>query len=151
MKRIRIAIAALGVVCIGVGVLALVQTVRPTQWLDIAIWLGAALVLHDGVLVPLETALVLGLKAVGRRLPTSALLVIEGGFALGAILTLVVVPEIHAQQLGPKNTTILQGDYALALAIVWIVIAVVVAAGVAALTLRAGRTRRMSESRSTAA
>jgi hypothetical protein len=91
-------------------------------------------VIHDGVLVPLLVVLNKLLARAGRALPIGATLLIEGGFAVGALLTLVVVPELYAQSLGARNPTILAGDYGARLLWVWTAIAVTVTAGVLMLT-----------------
>jgi hypothetical protein len=115
------------------GAVALVQALSFGQLVGLAVWLGGAVVLHDGVLVPLMILLSRLLTRMGRALPAGALLLIEGGFVVGSLLTLVVAPELYAQSLGPRNPTILDGDYSARLLGVWAAIAVVVAGGVAML------------------
>ena len=48
------------------------------------------------------------------------------GFVTGAVLSLYVLPEVWAQGRDPINPTILVGDYATRLLVVWAVIALVV-------------------------
>ncbi|KQV07653.1 hypothetical protein [Leifsonia sp. Root112D2] len=141
MKSARALLIAIGVVLAAVGVLAMVQSIRFEQLLDLAIWLACAVLLHDGVFVPL-TLVFSGLSVrAGRALPAAALNLVQIGFVVGALLTLVVAPEIFAQARGNSNPTILMFDYGIRLVVMWAIIILVVAAGS---ILIVARTRRKS-------
>ncbi|WP_431245633.1 hypothetical protein [Leifsonia xyli] len=120
MTRFRRIVGALGLALIGTGVVFLVVDLRIAQIAGVVVWLAAALVLHDAVLVPLETAVDLLLRRVGTRLPRAVVAVVEAGLAVGALLTAMVVPELIAQARGPRNPTVLPGDYGARLAVLWV-------------------------------
>lgn len=134
-------------VLIAVGVLGLVwsayvltQTVSPVGTLNVAIWLAAAIVLHDGILSPLAFGANLLLRAVGRRIPAVVLATVQVAVVVGVVLTLMVLPEIKAKSLGPRNPSVVPLDYTLNLVIMWIVLAALVAiVSVVVLRIRARR------------
>jgi hypothetical protein len=99
-------------------------------------------VLHDAVLVPTATAFDLLLRRGARRLPRAVVSVAQAGFAVGVLLTAMVVPELVAQARGPRNPTVLPGAYALRLAAVWVVIVLVVGLASAVIAWRARRSAR---------
>jgi hypothetical protein len=61
----RIVLAVLGVAAMLWGGWLLVSTQRPDQLLNLAVWLAAAVIVHDFVLVPAIT--VLRRRAITRR------------------------------------------------------------------------------------
>ncbi|GAA2050132.1 hypothetical protein [Leifsonia soli] len=142
MTRIRRIIGALGLALIGTGIVFLVTDLRIAQIVGLMVWLAAAVVLHDAVLVPIETAIDLLLRRVGRRLPRAVTTVVEAGLAVGALLTALVVPELVAQARGPRNPTVLPGDYGVRLAVLWLVIVVAVAVTSTVIVWRARRSAR---------
>lgn len=148
MRAARVTLVASGLAIAGVGIVLLIGTLRFEQLVGLAVWLACAIVLHDAVLVPVVTVLTAVLKRAGSALPRSAILLIEGGFALGMLISLAVAPEIYAKALGPRNETVLPADYATRLIAVWVVILVVTSAGAVLLTVVTGaRTRRMNARR----
>ncbi|MGO4301589.1 hypothetical protein [Leifsonia sp. RAF41] len=144
MTRIRRIIGALGLALIGTGVVFLVVDLRIAQIVGVVVWLAAAVVLHDAVLVPIETTIDLLLRRVGRRLPRAVVTVVEAGLAVGALLTALVVPELVAQARGPRNPTVLPGDYGTRLAVLWLVIVVAVVVTSTVIVWRARRPARRS-------
>lgn len=68
----RIALAVLGVAAMLWGGWLLISTQRPDQLLSVAVWLAAAVIVHDFVLVPAITAVRRRLTANerGRRTPS---------------------------------------------------------------------------------
>jgi hypothetical protein len=149
MKAARVTLVASGVAIAGVGIALLLGTLRFEQLVGLAIWLACSVVLHDGVLVPVVTVMAAVLKRAGRALPRPAILLIEGGFALGMLISLAVGPEIYAKALGPRNETVLPADYATRLIAVWAAILVLTAAAVTLVAVITGaRTRRMNDRRS---
>ncbi|WP_375399235.1 hypothetical protein [uncultured Amnibacterium sp.] len=118
-------------VLIGIGVLGLAwsayvltQTVPPQGALNVAIWLAAAIVLHDGVLSPLAFGANFLLRLVGRRVPAAVLAVVQVAVVVGVVLTLMVLPEIKAKALGPRNPSVVPLDYTLNLVVMWVVLAI---------------------------
>jgi hypothetical protein len=146
MRAARITLGACGLVIVLIGVTLLIGTLRFEQLAGLGIWLACAIVLHDAVLVPAVTVLSALLKRAGRAFPRSAVLVIEGAFAVGMLISLAVGPEIYAKALGPRNSTVLPADYAARLIAVWVVIVVVASAVATVLTLiTAAGTRRTND------
>jgi hypothetical protein len=137
----RAALIAVGVVGLAVGVRTLLDTQRTDQVIGVAVFLLLAIVVHDAILSPVVFAAGLLLRKAGRRLPPVALVVVQAGVVMMAVMTLVVVPEIRARAIGNDNPTILIADYAPRLALMWVATAVATAV-VAALY---ARTRRQKD------
>jgi hypothetical protein len=135
----RLVLGALGVAVLLVGVWKVLHAVQPQNYLWLAVWLAGAVVLHDGVLDPLLVLLRSASHRGLRRLPDAALSVVKGGFVLGGLLVLVVVPMIYAKHLGPANPTILPGDYGARLVASLVVIAVFTVLAAVLVVLRARR------------
>ncbi|UFU06314.1 hypothetical protein [Ruania halotolerans] len=139
MRLARGLIGVAGVLLLGVGVLTLLADVPLWQLLGLGVWLAGAIVVHDGVLVPLLQVFGLGADRVTRTLAHPARLVLRTAFGIGTVLTIVAVPAILARARGPRNASVLQVDYAQALAVAWLVIAVLGVAIAAVLTVRERR------------
>jgi len=142
LSRVRLMFGVLGVAVAVYGLYLVVGTIPWTSYLAIAIWLAAAIVLHDAVLVPGVSVLREATVRVGRRLPAASLALIEGAFVVGGIVSLVAVPEIWAKHLGPLNPTVLPGAYGRALLVTWLVVAVLTVGSVAVLAAVTPRQRR---------
>ena len=54
-------------------------------------------------------------------------MIIQVGVVVGAVMSLLVIPEIYAATLGTKNDTVLPLDYGLHLALFWLATAVLTA------------------------
>lgn len=139
VARLRVVLGALGVAIAVFGGYVVLRDVATASYLGLAIWLAAAIVLHDFVLVPLLTGLRALSRRVGRRLPVAAVRLAEAGFLVGGVITLLAVPEIYAQSLGTLNPTVLPGSYGQSLLLTWVVLAVLTALAVTAVSLRARR------------
>ena len=147
MKGSRVALSASGVALIAVGVVFAVRDLTIGEMAGVVLWLAAAVVLHDAIIVPGFAFAGRALRRTAPGVPTSIVLLAEAGFAVGVLLTAVVVPEVVAQLRGPKNPTVVPGDYLLRLAFVWLGIAVVVGAVAFVIVLRRRRSaRRTSQS-----
>lgn len=146
MKITRVILIALGLAGLFLGALIMVQKQRPDQIVGVVVWIVAAIIVHDGILSPLLLLLDVWMRRAGRRIPFGVLAIIQGGVVVGAIMSMLVLPEIYKKSLGTKNPTILPLDYGLNLALFW--------AGVAVLTAVACvvylRRRRASASASSA-
>jgi hypothetical protein len=141
IRAARATLIAVGVVGLAVGVRTLLDTQRTDQVIGVAVFLLLAIVVHDAILSPVVFVAGLLLRKAGRRLPPVALVVVQAGVVMMAVMTLVVVPEIRARAIGNDNPTILIADYAPRLALMWVATAVVTAV-VAALY---ARTRRQKD------
>lgn len=111
MRAARAALAAAGCGLAGFGVLFLVQALSPLQLAWLAVWLAAAVAVHDGVLVPALALARRRLRRAGRRWPAGVTGLVELAAMVVGVLTLFVVPLLWAQGRGNENPTILQGDY----------------------------------------
>ena len=140
MNLVRIALIVIGLAGLFAGAVILVQKERPDQILGVIVWIGAAIIVHDGILSPLLLLVDVWMRRAGRRIPYAVLAIIQGGVVVGAIMSMLVLPEIYKKSLGTKNPTILPLDYGLNLALFWAAIALLTAAA-CALYLRRARRR----------
>ncbi|WP_186759344.1 hypothetical protein [Arthrobacter alpinus] len=135
MTAVRLGLGILGIAGVAFGAYSLLAHLGPTALFGLAAWLAAAVLLHDGVLVPLTTVAGHGVRRMGGNLQPLSRNLIRGALMMGAVLTLVVVPLLAAQQRNgnpPINNTVLQGNYGSALAILWGILAFATAASVSA-------------------
>jgi hypothetical protein len=139
LARVRIGVGAVGVGLLAYGVYLVLRTVPWTSYLAIVIWLAAAVVLHDAVLVPAVSILRGVTLRVGRRLQPASLALIEGAFVVGGVVSLIAVPAIWAKHLGPLNASVLPGSYGQALIMTWLVLAVLTASLVAVVSVLSRR------------
>jgi hypothetical protein len=140
MRLARIILIAVGLAGLFFGALILVQKERPDQILGVIIWILAAIIVHDGILSPLLLLVDVWMRRAGRRIPYGVLAIVQGGVVVGAIMSMLVLPEIYKKSLGVKNPTILPLDYGLNLALFWAAVALLTAAA-CALYLRSARRR----------
>jgi hypothetical protein len=143
---VRAALGAAGLAAVGYALFGLLTNIPPAQLVGVAAWLAAALLVHDGVLVPLTTLAGGGLSRLTHGLRPVQQGIVRGALLVGAVVTLVAAPLIRAQQVlqpaGPgsgANDTVLQRDYGQALGLFWLVLLVTATAGVAAAGLYARR------------
>ncbi|MFI1280858.1 hypothetical protein ACH4U5_08815 [Streptomyces sp. NPDC020858] len=124
---------AFGLMCAAWGGWLLLQ--QPEPW-RIAVWLGGAVVVHDGLVAPLVMAIAALIAAVGPRLRG----VPRGALIVAGSLTAIVLPPL-LRPGGVANPTVLPLDYLhnWLLAMAAIVLLTLVHAGVRALLRRAGR------------
>ncbi|NRD27039.1 hypothetical protein [Frigoribacterium sp. VKM Ac-2836] len=131
VRVVRGVLIALGVALIGLGGWVLTDTVNPNRYGGLLLWLVGSVVVHDAVLAPVVAVVSLVVRRTGRRVRPAILWIVQGAVVVGAIFSLVVVPEIVAKAKGPKNETVLPFDYGLRLAVLWLVIAALTAGLVA--------------------
>ena len=139
MNLVRIALIVIGLAGLFAGAVIMVQKERPDQILGVIVWIGAAIIVHDGILSPLLLLVDVWMRRAGRRIPYAVLAIIQGGVVVGAIMSLLVLPEIYKKSIGTKNPTILPLDYGLNLALFWAAVAVLTAAACALYLRRARR------------
>jgi hypothetical protein len=126
MRLARGLLIAAGLGLAGYGAVLLLTTLSPWQLVALALWLAAVVVVHDGLLAPLTSALRVRWWRGAPQRPPLVTAIAQVGFVVGGVLTLFVVPELWAQGRGSANPTILVGDYAIRLLVVWAVIALAV-------------------------
>ena len=129
MRIWRLVLVLAGIAVALLGAWIMVDTVSWKKILGLATWFAAAIVIHDAIIAPGVFAIDLAMrKAVGRRMPTAVIAIVQSGIVVGSVLTLVVVPEILAQRFARIIPTLLDPDYGMRLGIMWAAIAVVTAA-----------------------
>ncbi|MDD1476090.1 hypothetical protein [Arthrobacter sp. H16F315] len=126
-KIYRIVLGAAGVAVIGYGLLGLPTQLGPAQLLGLLLWLAVAVLLHDGVIVPVATVAGAGLTRMGSRLRPASTAIIRGALLTGAVVTLIAGVLLKAQSVA-RNTSALEADYAANLLWFWAALAVVAAA-----------------------
>ncbi|MDF1605541.1 hypothetical protein [Nocardioides sp. YIM 152315] len=133
MNAVRGAAGALGVLLAAYGAWLLVS--RGHDLLDVAVWLTAGVVLHDGVLAVVTVAL--GALAV-RLLPAPARAPAVVGFVVLGSATLLAVPVLGRFGARPDNPTLLDRDYTSG----WLVLAGLTLVAVVGAALVRSRRRR---------
>lgn len=124
MRAARVVLVAVGVLGLALGAYVLVDTVALRRLPGVALWIGAAIVLHDAVISPLVFGLGVLTRRAGHRLAGGIIVTAQAAIVVGSLMTLIVLPAIVAQDLGPKNPSILPLDYALNLGLFWLALAV---------------------------
>ena len=142
MNAARRVLIAAGAALVAIGGFFAVTSLTPARLVWLGVWLAGAVIVHDGVLVPLLALARAGLRRMGTTWPPLAVAAIEVGFAVAGTVTLFVLPELWAQHRGSPNPTILQGDYAgrLLLVLTFVAVAVLVVVRVVLRGARAART-----------
>ena len=120
MKRARIALILGGGAILLLSAWILLTTVKPTRYIGIAEWFVAAIIVHDAIIAPFVFGVGVVMRKAGRRIPLAVLAIVQGGLVIGAIFTIVLVPEILAQQHAHLFQTLLPFDYLRNLGVLWI-------------------------------
>jgi hypothetical protein len=123
LRAARLILIAVGILVLGVGAYVLVDTVALRRLPGLALWLGAAILLHDAVISPLVFGLGVLTRRAGHRVAGTIIVTVQAVIVLGSLLTLIVVPAIVAKNLGPNNPSILPLDYAENLGWFWLAVA----------------------------
>lgn len=133
MKKVQIGLIALGVAMLIVGAVTLLNDVAPKNYGGILVWFAGAIILHDGVASFAVVAVGIVMRRLGRRfsVPLGAIIIVQGAIVLGAIMALIVFPEIIKKSIGRANPTLLPLDYGVNLAVFYGVLVVVTAAALA--------------------
>ncbi|TFC90385.1 MULTISPECIES: hypothetical protein [Cryobacterium] len=147
MRVARRALILIGSAGLLFGLFILFDSVRVTRLPGLALWVGAAIVLHDAVLAPLVFLCGILLRRAGRRVTGTIVLVVQGAIVVGSIMTLIVVPAIVAQGITPNNPSILPHDYGRNLALFWLGVALVATFWSIALYARSRRANQRPSSR----
>ncbi len=144
MRRWRRGLALAGLLLLAYGVLRLVSQNSVRDLLFIALWLAAAVAIHDGLVAP-------GLIGAGRVLtlvPPRARRYLQVGLVVGAVLTVVAVPLIHREGTQPPSKTLLVHDYSARLTVL---LALVAAVSLTAYAVQVARSRSGPSTRDGAA
>lgn len=136
--RTRVLIAVPGVLLGLYGVFRLLTEIDTDDLLLLAVWLVAAVVLHDAVLSPV----LVGLGwLVGRVVPARARRFVQGGLIAASLVTVIALPLIHRQGSQPASKGILRQDYTRNLALALAIVLAVVVVGYLAAVARGQRPR----------
>lgn len=135
----RIVLGLAGAGLIGYGLLGLPTQLGPAQLVGLLTWMALAVLLHDGVIVPLSTLAGAGLTRTGSRLRPVSAAVLRGALMTGAVVSLIAGILLKAQSEA-RTISALEGNYAGNLFWFWAVLTFVAAAAIYALE-RTGRTR----------
>ena len=139
VRAARAVLLVVGVALIGVGGWVLTDTVSPTRYGGLLVWLIGAVLAHDAVIAPVVAGVALLVGRTGRRVRPAVIAILQVGVVVGVVLTLIVVPEIVAKARGPKNDTVLPFDYGARLGVAWLVVAALTALAVAGWVVLARR------------
>ena len=121
ISRIRIVIGTGGVLLLAFGVFRLGTEIPVSDLLGLALWLGAALVIHDAVLSP-------GIVELGRllrRIPARARTYVQGALIAGGLVTLIAIPLIYRTDSQPDAKALLEQDFRANLALLLALVGVV--------------------------
>lgn len=143
MRAARITLISAGALAILLGAWVMYDTVTPKSIWGLITWLIAAVILHDGILSPIVVGVSVAMRRAGRTIPAAVIAILQGGVIVGAVFTLVIVPEIIRKAKVPKNDTVLPFDYAARLGLMWAAVAVLTAVAVL-VYLRLSRARRVA-------
>ncbi|MBB5642109.1 hypothetical protein [Cryobacterium roopkundense] len=142
MRGIRLGLILLGAALLAWGAYVMFDTVRATRIPGVALWIIAAIILHDAILAPIVFMLGTLISRAGHRFGGTVVVVIEGFVVVGSIMALIVVPAMIATNFRPDNPTVLPLNYGVNLAVFFVVLAVL-AAGLAVWLY--SRTKRTNE------
>ena len=143
IRRWRAVLILSGAAMLVLSAYLLLTTVKPARYIGIVEWFAAAIIVHDAIIAPLVFGVGLVMRKAGRRLPLAVLAIIQGGLVIGAVFTIVLVPEILAQQHAHLFQTLLPFDYLRNLGVLWVGTLVLTAVAVVGYSLwRAVRPRK---------
>jgi hypothetical protein len=129
VTRARVGLIVGGALILLLSGWILLTTVKPSHYLGIVEWFVAAIVVHDAIIAPFVFAVGVVMRKTGRRIPLAVLAIIQAGLVVGAMFTIVLVPEILAQKYAHLFETLLPFDYLRNLGVLWV--GTLVATGVA--------------------
>lgn len=107
MGRWRIVLAIAGIAIGLFGVVRLVTQVPVPSLVGLAVWLIAALVIHDGIASPL----VLATGALVGRVPPRGRRYLQAGLIMAAMVTVLAVPMIYRRGSQPPSKALLDQDF----------------------------------------
>ena len=122
VRNWRIGLLVLGIGLLGVGGIVLMQEVNPKKYVGILVWFIGALIIHDGIIAPIVFLVTVVMRRRLERVPAVVVAIIQGTLVIGGIVTLIVVPEIMKKAIGTLSSSILPQNYALHLAVFYVVL-----------------------------
>ncbi|MEO5778235.1 MULTISPECIES: hypothetical protein [Arthrobacter] len=140
VKASRAALGVAGAGIAGYGLLGLPTQLGPAQLVGLLTWMAVAVLIHDGVMVPLATLAGASLTRVGSQLQRPSAAVLRGALLTGALVTLLAGTLLKAQSVA-QSATVLEAHYAVNLAWFWGGLVLVSAAAILVLERRARASR----------
>ena len=122
VSRTRLGLGGAGVLLGLFGIFRLLTQVPGSDLVTLAVWLVAAVVLHDGVIAPVTAALGWGLE---HAVPPRARRAVAYGLTGAVAVTVVALPEIYREGSQPASKALLQQPYGNHLAIALGIVAAV--------------------------
>jgi len=147
LRGIRVGLILLGAALLAWGGYVLFDTVRATRIPGVALWIIAAIILHDAILAPIVFVLGTLISRAGHRFGGAVVVVVEGFVVVGSIMALIVVPAMIATNYAPDNPTVLPLNYGVNLAVFFVVLALVAAGLSVWLYSRTKRTKERPDTR----
>ncbi|AOT05833.1 hypothetical protein ASPU41_20630 (plasmid) [Arthrobacter sp. U41] len=143
VKAARASLGVAGVAILVYGLLGLPTQLGPSQLIGLLTWMAVAILIHDGVIVPLSTLAGAGLTRAGSKLQPPSAAVLRGALLTGALVTLLAGILLKAQSVA-QAATVLEAGYAVNLLGLWVVLALASAAAIVVLERRARRSGTIS-------
>ncbi len=113
MRKYRIALSLGGVLLLTFGAFRLVTQLDASDLAALALWLVAAVLLHDLVIAPITV----GTGVVLTSVPPRARRYLQGALLVGALITVIAIPLIGRRGTQPESKAILLRDYSANLAL----------------------------------
>ena len=144
MGRWRVILAVAGILLglFGVGRLLTEIPGDSLKWL--AVWLIAAILIHDGILSPLVVAVGWFLR---EHVPARARRYLQAGLIMAAMVTVIAVPMIYRRGSEPVSKAILNQNFGANLALL---LGIIAGATLVAYAIRVARDQSSSTSPSSA-
>ena len=121
MKTWRIVLGVLGVSAAAFGTIELISGVPLPSLLRVAVWLVAAVIIHDAIWSPG----LIGAGALLSRVPARGRRYLQGGLIVAGALTVIAVPMIYLRGQQPPGKAILLQDVGANLALLIVIVAAV--------------------------
>lgn len=110
MRFWRIFLAVAGIALLIFGASRLLTKVPGTMLVWVAIWLVAALIIHDGIVSPL--VLMIGV-ALRRFVPDRGRRYLQAGLIVAAVVTVIALPLMYRRDSQPPSKALLLQNYPL--------------------------------------
>jgi hypothetical protein len=127
IRRARIALLLFGLAFIALGCYVAWIWLSHRQYLRVVEWLIGALVVHDGIIAPAVFVTTLVARRLGERIPAIVVAIVEGVLVIGAIVTILFLPEVIKKAIGTASSSILPQNYGLHLVLFYLVLALLAA------------------------
>lgn len=110
MRFWRILLAVAGIALLIFGASRLLTKVPGTMLVWVAIWLVAAVIIHDGIVSPL--VLMIGV-ALRRFVPDRGRRYLQAGLIMAAVVTVIALPLMYRRDSQPPSKALLLQNYPL--------------------------------------